>query len=93
MIDAIALVEQLRAELDALKVSDPTLDPVMLDRLHAAVSADIYLDEMFGPSLDEPRPDLSELLEEASTMNREVQAFMAAGVRAYLRLEAGLPAA
>ena len=93
MIDAIALVEQLRAELDALKVSDPTLDPVMLDRLHAAVSADIYLDEMFGPSLDEPRTDLGEVLNEASAMSREVQAFMSAGIRAYLRLEAGLPAA
>ncbi len=93
MIDAIALVDELKAELESLKESDPTLDPVMLDRLHAAVSADVYLDEMFGPSLDEPRPDVKDLMDEAAGMSPEVQAFMAAGIRAYLRLEAGLPAA
>ena len=93
MTDAMTLVKLLKIEVETLKKVDPTLDAVMLDRLHEAVATDVHMDELFGPRVDEPSPDLHELLDDASTMSREVQAFMAAGIRAYMRLGAELPAA
>ena len=93
MTDAAMLVDLLRVELEKLKESDPTLDWAMLDRLHAAVAADIRMDELFGPRINEPHRDMHALLDEAATMGREVQAFMAAGIRAYRALETHLPAA
>lgn len=93
MTDAAMLVDLLRVELEKLKESDPTLDWAMLDQLHAAVAADIRMDELFGPRINEPHQDMHALLDEAATMSREVQAFMAAGIRAYRSLETRLPAA
>ncbi len=92
MTEAAMLVDLLKAELEVLKASDPTLDRVVLDRLHAAVAADVYMDEMYGPRIDEQHKDMHALLDEASTMGREVRAFMAAGVRAFRALEARQPA-
>ena len=88
MTEAAMLVDLLRVELDVLKASDPTLDPTMLDRLHASVAVDIHLDEMYGPRIDESHRDMHDLLDQAQHLGREVQAFMAAGVRAYRALEA-----
>lgn len=87
MTDATMLVNLLKAELDELKESDPTLDWAMIDEMHASVAADVYMDEIYGPRIDEPHKEMHALLEEASTLGREVQAFMSAGVRAFRALE------
>jgi hypothetical protein len=92
MSDAAMLVELLKAEIEALKATDPTLDWSILDRLHASVATDVYMDEMYGPRIDDQHNEMHALLEEADNLGREVQAFMAAGVRAFQALEARLPA-
>lgn len=92
MTEATMLVNLLRVELDELKESDPTLDWAVMDRLHASVAADVYMDELYGPRMDEPHREMHVLLEEAADLGREVYAFMAAGVRAFRALEARQPA-
>ena len=92
MSDAAMLVDLLKAELETLKASDPTLDWAVLDRLHASVATDVYLDEMYGPRIDDQHNEMHALLDEAQSLGREVQAFMAAGVRAFQELEARQPA-
>ena len=91
MSEAAMLVDLLKTELEELKTSDPTLDWAVLDRLHASVASDVYMDEMYGPRIDEQTADMHALLDEASSMGREVRAFMAAGVRAFRALEAIQP--
>lgn len=93
MNDAALLLELLGAELDRLRESDPSLDWDLLDQFRRGVAAEIQLDEMFGPRIDEPHLEMHSLLDEAETLGREARAFMAAGLRAFRALEARQPAA
>ena len=92
MTEASMLVDLLKAEIETLKATDPTLDWTILDRLHASVATDVYMDEMYGPRIDDQHKEMHALLDEANSLGREVQAFMAAGVRAFQALEARQPA-
>ena len=92
MTEASMLVDLLRVEIETLKATDPTLDWSILDRLHASVATDVFLDEMYGPRIDDQHKEMHTLLDEANSLGPEVQAFMAAGVRAFRALEARQPA-
>ncbi len=87
MNEKIKLLDLLRHEIDKLKIADSSLDAEMLELMYNATSKDIYKDVLWGTKIDEGHDDMDAVIESLDELPPEAEAFMAAGLRAYMNME------